>query len=144
MMRRKLSRGMGLLVNLPVGWRLQFLINSPDITADRAAKKPMLNAVFLGERQDASLNIPTLRACKRAHGHVGSHIDEKVGTHDDRPFFRVVRAARQGAPHQRTGSGQKAMAEDITGWREESTENDDNDELQENAERSASSEVCLR
>jgi alkylated DNA nucleotide flippase Atl1 len=134
---------MGLLVNLPVGWRLQFLINSPDITADRAAKKPMLNAVLLGERQYASLNIPTLRACKRAHGHVGSHIDEKVGTHDDRPFFRVVRAARQGAPHQRTGSGQKAMAEGITvgarnllNLRKTITMS-----YQKNAKRSASSEA---
>lgn len=122
MLRRELSRGMGPLVNLQVGWRLQFLINSPDIPADRAAKKPMLNAKLLGKRQYASLNIPTLRACKRTQGHVGSHIDEKVGTHDDRPFSRVVRAARQGAPHQRTG-GQRSEGDGrrYNSWREEST-----------------------
>jgi hypothetical protein len=66
--------------------RLQFLVNCPDMTADRAAKKPALNPKLLGERQYASLNIPTLRACKSARGQIESHIDEEVGTHDESPF----------------------------------------------------------
>jgi hypothetical protein len=57
------------------------------MTADRAAKTPALNPKFLGERQYAALNIPTLRACKRARGHTESHIDEEVGTHDESPFL---------------------------------------------------------
>ena len=73
--------------------RLQFLVNCPDMTADRAAKKPALNPKLLGERQYASLNIPTLRACKRARGHIESHIDEEVGTHDESPFSTAARHA---------------------------------------------------
>jgi hypothetical protein len=57
------------------------------MTADRAAKTPVLNPKFLGERQYASLNIPTLRACKRARAHIEAHIDdEEVGTHNESPF----------------------------------------------------------
>jgi len=86
------------------------------MTADRAAKKPLQNAKFLGERQYASLYIPTLRAGQRTSGHTGPHIDEKIGTHDDQPFFRVVRAARHQARRtkDRAGSSQKAMAEGTT------------------------------
>ena len=75
----------GLLLRLRLSRRLQFLINCPDMTADRAAKKPALNPNSLGEGQYASLNIPTLRACKRARGHI-AHMDEEVGTHDESPF----------------------------------------------------------
>jgi hypothetical protein len=69
-----------LLLRLRSSRRLQFLINCPDMTADRAAKKPAMNPKLLGERHYASLNIPTLRAGKRTRGHI-SHFDEVVGTH---------------------------------------------------------------
>jgi hypothetical protein len=75
-----------LLLRLRSSRRLQFLINCPDMTADRAAKKPVLNSKLLGERYYASLNIPTLRAGKRTRGHI-SHIYEEVGTHDESPFL---------------------------------------------------------
>jgi hypothetical protein len=79
------SANPGLLLRLRLSRRLQVLINCPDMAADRAAKKPALNPKSLGEGQHASLNIPTLRACKRARGHI-SHMDEEIGTHDESPF----------------------------------------------------------
>jgi hypothetical protein len=83
---RALRRKIGLLLRLRLSTGLPLLINCPDMTADRAAKKPALNPRFLGERQYASLSIPTLRACKRGRGHIESHIDEEVGTHENPPF----------------------------------------------------------
>jgi hypothetical protein len=81
-----------LLLRLRSSRRLQVLINCPDMTADRAAKKPALNSKLLGERHYASLNIPTLRAGKRTRGHI-SHIYEEVGTHDESPSLTAARHA---------------------------------------------------
>jgi hypothetical protein len=61
------------------------------MAANRAANKPVAGANLLGKWQHMSLDILTLRARKSTDGDVVSHVDEKVGTHDGQPFFRVVR-----------------------------------------------------
>src|SRR5262245_24052423 len=100
------------------------------MTANGAAEEPIPNARVLRVRQHASFNVPAFRACKGSDGHIGSHIDEIVGTHDKQPFFRVVKAARQSMPRQRSG-GQQSEGD----WRsydvshELSLKNDSNDEV---------------
>jgi hypothetical protein len=92
--------------------RARLLVYSPDMAANGAANKPVADANLLGKWQPTSLDILTLRARKSTDGDVVSHVDEKVGTHDGQPFFRLVRAARQGTPRtkDRAGSCQKRYA----------------------------------
>jgi hypothetical protein len=82
------------------------------MAANRAANKPVADANLLGKWQHTSLDIPTLRARKSTDGDVVAHVDEKVGAHDGQPFFRVVKAARQGTPRtkDRASSCQKRCA----------------------------------
>jgi hypothetical protein len=57
------------------------------MTANRTAQKPMMDVRLFGECQHPSLNVLALHADKRRNGHVGSHFDEKIWTHDDQPLF---------------------------------------------------------
>jgi hypothetical protein len=90
--------------------RTRLLVYRPDVAANRAANKPMANAKLLGKRQDTGLDIPALWAGQSTHGEVGSHIDEEVGTHDVQPFFRLVKAARQGTRRAPKIGGQLSEA----------------------------------
>ena len=86
------------------------------MAANRAANKPVAGANLLGKWQHTSLDILALRARKSTDGDVVSHVDEKIGTHDGQPFFRVVRAARQGTPRtkDRAGSLSEAIRDGTT------------------------------
>ena len=92
--------------------RARLLVYTPDMAANGAANKPVADANLLGKWQRTTLDIPTLRTRKSTDGDVVSHVDEKIGTHDGQPFFRLVRAARQGTPRtkDRAGSCQKRYA----------------------------------
>jgi hypothetical protein len=95
---------------------LVYVLYIPGMAANRAANKPVADANLFGKWQHTSLDIPTLRARKSTDGDVVAHVDEKVGAHDGQPFFRVVKAARQGTPRtkDRAGSCQKRYGDGTT------------------------------
>jgi hypothetical protein len=111
--------------------RARLLVYSPDMAANGAANKPVADANLLGKWQPTSLDILTLRARKSSDGDVVSHVDEKVGTHDGQPFFRVVRCCSSGhAAHQRSG-GQlsEAMCDSTTTDEQKPSQTNRTDEL---------------